>query len=205
MELERIERFMRLVGSRAPRRHWLRWGGMVLFAGLVWSWLIVGLRLDTWLVVVAGGLGVLWLVKVAVDRAEETLTLGALKWSHRRKGLIEVELLGGGRTWRKDLRRMAVRLLAASDEGWRENEVMIVTAVFPAAWMRRWGFEVRPCGKVRAKVFGAVYRAHRWAWARNARRKGEQEPRRRKRSCVVGRHRMGPWMDVVRVLPAGLR
>lgn len=204
MDLERVERFMRVVGSRAPRRHWLRVGGMVVFAGLAWSWMVVE-RLETWLVLVVGGALGFLLVKAATDRAGELLTLGALRWSHRGKGLIEVELLSGGKTWREDLRRMAVHLLAVSDEGWRGNKVVIVTAVFPAALMRRWGFEVRPCGRIRALVYAAVYRAYRWAWVRKARREGEPEPRLRKRSCVVGRHRMGPWMDVVRALPAGLR
>ena len=211
MELERVERFMRVVRSRAPRRHWLRVGGMVVVVGLASSWMVVGLRLETWLVFVAGGALVFLLVllvllgKVAADRAGEVLTLGALRWSHRGKGLIEVELLGGGKTWREDLRRMAVHLLAVSDEGWRGNEVVIVTAVFPAAWMRRWGFDVQPCGKVWAVGYEAVYRAHWWRWVRKARRDDEREPRRRKRQWVVGRHRMGPWMDVVRALPAGLR
>ena len=213
MELERVERFMRVVGSRAPRRHWLRVGGMVVVSvmGLASFWMAVELRFETWLLfVVSGGMVFLLvlvnlLVKVATDRAGEILTLGALKWSQRGKGLIEVELLGGGKTWREDLRRMAVDLLAVSDEGWRGNKVVIVTAVFPAGWMRRWGFDVQPCGKVWAVGYEVVYRAHWWRWVRKARREGEREPRRRKRGWVVGRHRMGPWMDVVRALPAGLR
>ena len=205
MELERVERFMRVVRSRVPCRHWLRVGGVAVLAALAWSWVVVGLRLETWSVFVVGGALVVWLVKAVADRAGEILTLGSLKWSHRGKGLIEVELLGGGKTWREDLRRMAVHLLAVSDEGWRGNKVVIVTAVFPAALMRRWGFEVQPCGKIRAVAYAGIYRAYRWAWVRKARREGEPEPRLRKRWCVVGRHRMGPWMDVVRALPAGLR
>ena len=202
----RIERFVRVVGSRRPRRHWMRVGAMVVIAGLGCS-LPVGFEvLEVWplVVVIVAGV-VVWWVQGTVDGLGEVITLGGLRWGHRGKGVIEVELLGGGRSWREDLRRLAVQLLMVGDDGWRSYEVVIVTAVFPARWMCRWGFDVRLCGAWRAWAYRLVYWISWRLWSREARRRGERAPRWRERRCVEGRHRMGPWMDVVRALPAGLR
>ena len=138
-------------------------------------------------------------------RCGEVLRTGGLRWSHRERGVIEIELLGGGRTWRRDLRRVAAASASVRNDGWRSLEIMMVTAVFPGRWLKAWGFEIRSCNPWTRGVYRMLYGAQWGLWSLNAKAGREMRPRFRTRPCVSARHRMGAWMDVVNGLPEGFR
>ena len=143
---------------------------------------------------------------VAVMRwSGEWLRTGALRWSHKARGEIEIELLEGGAGWRRDLEAVARQSVALGDTGWRELRVVMVTAVFPQPWLRQWGFEVTPCTAATRREYASLYRLTWWRWWLQARTRGRKPPRYRRRPCVVARHTMGVWMDVLLALPPGLR
>ena len=201
-ERRRIERFLERVGRHAPRRRWIRLGGVVVGASAgVGAWLewhvLAGVAIGA-LVMAVAGMWARW--------CGEVLRTGALQWWHRDRGVIEIELLGGGRTWRRDLRRVAAVSSAIVNEEWRSLEVMMVTAVFPVRWLKAWGFDIRGCNPWTRGVYRMVYGAQWAVWSLGAKAGRRRGPARfRLRPCVRASHRMGAWMDVVRALPDGLR
>ena len=197
----RLARFYVRVGTRRPRRNLIRSAGCVVAStgGTV-----------LWIVADASSGVVFGLVAVAAAFALirwrcETLRCGGLRWFHRGCGAIEVELVGGGYSWRRDLKEVAAASFRAGDDRWRSYEVEMVTAVFPVRWLRAWGFEISDCGPLLERVYSAVYGVNWIGWWLAACMRSAPRPRYRKRSCVRARHRMGPWMDVVAALPDGLR
>ena len=135
----------------------------------------------------------------------EVLRTGGLQWSHRDRGVIEIELLGDGRSWRRDLRGVAAVSSAIANEEWRSLEVMMVTAAFPVRWLKAWGFSIQGCNPWTRGVYRMVYGAQWALWRLGAMAGRRKAPRFRRRPCVRASHRMGAWMDVVRALPEGLR
>ena len=201
VERRRMEGFLAQAAKQAPRRRAIQAGGVLvgMIGGAVawfeWS-VLAGLSVCA----VSMGLAGMW-----ARWCGEVLRTGALQWSHRDRGVIEIELLGSGRTWRRDLRRVAAASTGLVDEGWRSLEVMMVTAVFPVRWLRAWGFSLHGCDPWTRGVYRMVYGA-RWAlWVLGAKAGRRGRPRYRRRPCVRASHRMGAWMDVVRALPEGLR
>lgn len=173
---------------------------MVGLVGGIAGWVEWSLFAGASVCAVSMGLAGMW-----SRRCGEVLRTGGLQWSHRDRGVIEIELLGGGRTWRRDLRRVAAASAAVRNDGWRSLEVMMVTAVFPVRWLKAWGFEIRSCTPWTRGVYRMLY-GTQWAlWSVSARVGREMAPRLRRRPCVSARHRMGAWMDVVNGLPEGLR
>ena len=200
-ERRRIERFLEQVARKAPRRRWIQMGGVSVgvIAGMgawfEWS-VLAGLAVCAFSMGVAG----IW-----TRWCGEVLRTGALQWSHRDRGVIEIELLGGGRTWRRDLRRVAAVSSGVADDGWRSLEVTMVTAVFPVRWLKAWGFDIRGCNPWTRGVYRMVYGAQWGLWVLVAKAGRQGPPRFRQRPCVKASHRMGAWMDVVTGLAEGLR
>ncbi len=198
---ERLEAFYRRVETRSPQH--LRVSLVVLGCGV-----FIGLVLCAKGEVLAGcavmgGAGLVG--RVAVRWSGEWLRTGALRWSHKARGEIEIELLEGGVGWRRDLEAVARQSVVLGDTGWRELRVVMVTAVFPQPWLRQWGFEVTPCTAATRREYASLYRLTWWRWWLQARARGRKPPRYRGRPCVVARHTMGAWMDVVLALGPGLR
>lgn len=192
--------YRRAMRGRPVRSRWMG-GGLVAAVGLgvagaMGGAMPLGAILGGLVMVGAGAWG---------KRCGEVVRTGGLRWTHRARGVIEVELLGGGRTWRKDLREVAARSLALEWRGWRSLKVRMVTAVFPVSWLRHWGFEIRGCGRWTRWGYRAVYGVEWLGWCVAAGLRGGRRPRFRRRACVEAMHRMGTWMEVVRGLPAGLR
>ena len=197
----RLARFYVCVGTRRPRRNLIRSAGCVVASagGTV-----------LWIVADASSGVVFGLVAVAAAFALirwrcETFRCGGLRWFHRRRGAIEVELVGGGYSWRRDLKEVAAASFRADDDRWRSYEVEMTTAVFPVRWLRAWGFEISDCGPLPERIYSAIYGVKWIGWWLAASMRSSSRPRYRKRSCVRARHRMGPWMDIVAALPDGLR
>ena len=200
-EKGRLGLFYAQVLEGRPKRKWVMGGSVVVgLVGGVAAWVGWNLLAGASVCAASMGLAAMW-----VRRCGEVLRTGGLQWSHRDRGVIEIELLGGGRTWRRDLRRVAAASGAIGDEDWRSLEVRMVTAVFPVRWLKAWGFEIGSCTPWTRGVYRMVY-GMEWAlWALSAKVGGVIRPRFRGRPCVSARHRMGAWMDVVRGLPEGLR
>lgn len=200
-ERERLRRFYAQVQGAGPKRNWIMGGGVVLgLVGGIAGWVEWSLFAGSSVCAVSMGLARMW-----SNRCGEVLRTGGLRWSHRARGVIEIELLGGARTWRRDLRRVAAASGSVGDDGWRSLEVMMVTAVFPVQWLKSWGFEIRSCTPWTRGVYRMLY-GTQWAlWSLNAKVGRTMRSRFRRRPCVSARHRMGAWMDVVRGLPEGLR
>ena len=198
---EALVEFYRRAGRGHPWRHRIRGFGCVLgLGGSFVLWVVVG---TSWSAVFA--LGAAAAVLAWCRQRSEVLRTGGLRWYHRRRGVVEVELLGGGHSWRRDLVDVAALSLRFEDRSWRSLEVEMVTAVFPASWLRAWGFEMAECGSGVEVFYRFVYRVFWVRWWIASRMGRSRCPRLRKRSCVEARHRMGPWMDTVASLPASLR
>ena len=199
-ERDVVRFYKRVLGSRPVRR---KVGAVVL---------VVGVGVGAFVGDGAGrGAGiVVWLMVVAAlvvwdARCGEVLKTGGLRWTHRDRGWVEIELLGGGRTWRRDLREVAARLLEMEWSEWRLLKVMMVTAVFPVRWLRCWGFEIRDCGRGTQLGYRVVYGGKWLEWWLGSVLRGQERPRWRRRVCVRATHSMGRWMEVVSQLPKGLR
>ena len=198
---ELLEAFYRRVETRSPRRLTVSLVvlGCGVFAGLVLcakGEVLAGCA-------VMGGAGLVG--RVAVRWPAEVVRTGGLRWSHKAKGKVEVELVGGGESWKADLGRVAKASAKLEDQGWRALEVMMVTAVFPAIWLKSWGFSVSECGDRLAGSYRGIYRLKWMEWAIQSWCKGKRAPRYRRRRCVEARHGLGEWFDVVMSLPPGLR
>ena len=197
----RVERFYRHVLEARPRRRrvmvLLYLSGLVLGAGVT---VVVAPSAAVMAMMVVVGVMAVW-----EARCGEVLRTGGLRWTHRDRGVIEIELLGGGRTWRRDLREVSVRSLELEWREWRALKVTMVTAVFPVRWLRFWGFEIRDCGREMQLGYRVVYWAKWLEWRLGSVVRGQDRPRLRRRGCVVATHGMGRWMEVVSELPDGLR
>ena len=198
---ERLGAFYRRVETQAPVRLAVSVValGCGVFAGLVLSSLghvVEGCGV----ILVAGVVG-----RVAVRWRGEVVRTGGLRWSHKAKGVIEVELVGGGGSWTADLARVARQSASLKDQGWRGLEVMMVTAVFPPIWLRSWGFSVNECGERLAGSYRGIYRLKWIEWSIRSWCKGRRGPRYRRRRCIEARHALGEWFDVIDSLPEGLR
>ena len=198
---DQLSAFYRRVETAYPRRHRFRSVGFAFgWVGWFVLWVVTS---ATWAAVFALGVAA---VAVALSRhRREVFRTGSLRWLHRRRGAVEVELLGGGGSWRRDLIDVATVSLGFEDRGWRSFDVEIVTAVFPARWLRGWGFEIAHCSHGVETLYRFVYGVIWMRWWFVSWLNGSPRPRFRRRSCVVARHRLGQWMDVVRSLPPGLR
>lgn len=196
-----IREFYGHAARARPRRQWARVAGLMVGLAGGGALVLWGKELAA-MVCVAAAVGVpaLW-----SGRCVEVLRTGGLRWTHRERGLIEIELLGGGRSWRRDLREVASASLGLDDGEWRSLRVTMVTAVFPVRWLRNWGFEVRACGWGTRGAYRLGYLAQWLVWRMGAVIGEEDRPRYRRRGCVRATHRMGAWMEVVWALPAGLR
>ena len=200
-EREGLRRFYARVAAARPKRKWIMGGGAVLgLIGGIAGWVEWSLFAGASVCAVSMGLARMW-----SRRCGEVLRTGGLRWSHRDRGVIEIELLDGGRTWRRDLRMVAAASGSVGNEGWRSLEVMMVTAVFPVRWLKAWGFEIRSCTPWTRGVYRMLYGTQWAVWSLNARIGREIRPRFRRRACVSAHHGMGAWMDVIRGLPEGLR
>lgn len=200
-ERGRLGRFYAQVNQSRPKRKWIFAGGIALgLIGGIAAWVEWTLLAGASVCAVSMGMAGMW-----SRRCGEILRTGGLRWSHRERGVIEIELLGGGRTWRRDLRRVAAASEAVGNDRWRSLEVMMVTAVFPVRWLKSWGFEIRSCSPWTRGVYRMAYGAQWAVWSLSAKVGWAIRPRLRRRACVSAHHRMGQWMDVVRGLPEGLR
>ena len=196
-----MEGLYRRVAAGRPQRG--RWIGAGLVAG-VGLGVALGVAGAMPLGVILGGL-VMVAPGVWGKRGGEVVRTGALRWTHRGVALIEIELVGGGRSWRADLRHVASSSLALDWQEWRMLKVVMVTAVFPVSWLRFWGFEIRDCGRGTKMGYRLLYAVEWLGWWMQAVARGERGPRLRRRACVEARHRMGSWMEVVEGLAVGLR
>ena len=197
----KVRSFYEHVARGRPMRQWTRAAGLMVGAAGGGGLVLWGVDLGA---VAFGALAVgvpaLW------SRASaEVLRTGGLRWTHRARGSIEIELLGGGSDWRRDLREVAEVSLDLQDREWRSLRVTMTTAVFPVRWLRSWGFEIRGCGWGTRGAYRLAYVAQWLAWRLDAVLRGVDRPRLRRRACVRATHRMGAWMEVVGALPAGLR
>ena len=138
-------------------------------------------------------------------RCEEVVRTGGLRWTHRGMDMLEIELLGDGRSWRSDLRGVAERSLALDWQGWRSLKVRMVTAVFPVRWLLFWGFEIGDCDWATKVGYRLMYAIAWLGWCVEAVIKGQRRPRFRRRTCVEATHSLGAWMEVIDGLPVGLR
>ena len=198
---ERLEAFYRRVKARSPQRLTVALVvlGLGLLAGLVlWG---TGKALAGCAVMLAAGL----VGRAAVRWRTEVVRTGGLRWSHKAKGIVEVELVGGGRNWRRDLVRVAKVSAKLEDQGWRSLQVVMVTAVFPAIWLKSWGFSVSECADRLAGSYRSIYRLKWLEWAIQSWCRGRPAPRYRRRRCVEARHGLGEWFEVIVSLPEGLR
>ena len=196
-----VERFYKCVlGSRPMRRKVEAVGLMVAVSlgGFVGAAVGRGAGILVCVMVVAA-------IAVWEARSGEVLKTGGLRWTHRGRGWVEIELLGGARTWRQDLREVAARSLELEWREWRSVQVMMVTAVFPVRWLRGWGFEIQDCGRVLQLGYQVVYAAKWLEWWLGSVVRGQDRPRFRRRGCVLATNGMGRWMEVVSGLPEGLR
>ena len=176
-------------------------GGLVVGVGLgaalaMGGAMPLGMILGGLVVVVGGAWG---------KRCGEVVRTGGLRWTHRGMDLLEIELLGDGRSWRSDLRGVAESSLALDWQGWRSLQVIMVTAVFPVRWLRCWGFEIRDCDRATKVGYRLIYAIEWLGWSMKAVLKGQRRPRFRRRTCVEATHGMGAWMEVIDGLPLGLR
>lgn len=200
-EAARLEALYRRVAKRSPCR--MTVSLLVLASGLctgtaLWATgrIVAGCAV---LMVAAGA------ARAMVRWRGEVVRTGGLRWSHKARGVVEVELLGGAESWKEDLTRVARRSASLKDQGWRDLQVMMVTAVFPAIWLRSWGFSVNRCGERLTASYRRVYRLKWLEWSIQSRWKARRGPRYRRRKCVEARHGLGEWFDVIVSLPEGLR
>ena len=196
-----MEGLYRRAVRRRPRRWGWAGGGLVAGVGLGAALAMGGATL---LGVILGGLVVIVAGAWGTGRGAVVRT-GGLRWTQRAMDLLEIELVGDGRSWRRDLRGVAESSLALDWEGWRSLKVMMVTAVFPVRWLRIWGFEIRDCGRATKVGYRLMYAIAWLGWSMKAVVKGRRRPRFRRRTCVEATHSMGAWMEVIDGLPLGLR
>ena len=92
-ESRRIERFFEQVARKGPRRRRIQAGGLLLgVVGGAGAWLEWNVLAGLTVCALSMGVAGMW-----TRWCGEVLRTGALRWAHRDRGVIEIELLGGGR------------------------------------------------------------------------------------------------------------
>lgn len=198
---DELAEFYRCVASSAPLRNRIRLTGLSaailsMLVGREFEWWRIGGYLNGYMLGILAGTVIVACAHVYCRKLNEEVRIGQIRFLHRRRGEIEVEL-GAGDTWREDRRSIARWTRELGDRDWRRLNLFIRTAVFPEAWLIRQGFVLRRSTGV-LQVSGVFAYSLKWLrWAAGRWMKRRRAPRYRQDGYVEGEQELGPCLDAV--------